>query len=331
METSAKTDKTRSPTAVSYFLPLVAPMIESTSHSALVEWKRKRKEYEEEVAVRCGHDQEKIEKMTTSIYNSFSKSLLSVLCDLEWGISKEEATEELLLGKIEAILSTVKNNTVPDVAAEFKAAVRMDLQETDVRERVVQFFRLGRQVIEEHGWSEFFEDQEGRKLKCKLLVASLEPQPMREEIEAILAYQNRAAWADERALFKIIVEKALEHERDFLRRKRQRETSRCERQRSRTVDTNRPRKKGRFKVEVDKPTASPPASLNTTERPEKQLHQEKHGGSSKKPDGGCLKCKGDHWLVRCPVATHEEKTTLLRQQHERRNRVKAEQRRVVQE
>ncbi|OWZ16643.1 hypothetical protein PHMEG_0009541 [Phytophthora megakarya] len=49
------------------------------------------------------------------------------------------------------------------------------------------------------------------------------------------------------------------------------------------------------------------------------------------PEGGCLKCKGDHWLVRCPEATQEEKVTLLRQQHERRNRVKAERKRVGQQ
>ncbi|EGZ12717.1 hypothetical protein PHYSODRAFT_412070, partial [Phytophthora sojae] len=47
------------------------------------------------------------------------------------------------------------------------------------------------------------------------------------------------------------------------------------------------------------------------------------------PDGGCLKCKGDHWLVRCPVATHEEKTNLLRQQHERRNCEKDERKKTA--
>ncbi|ETO68966.1 hypothetical protein F444_14326, partial [Phytophthora nicotianae P1976] len=213
-------------TAVSFFVPLVAPMIESTSHAALVEWKRRRKEYEQEVAIRCCHDPEQIAAMTTDICSSFEPSLLEVLCDLEWGIDKADLTNELFLGKIDAILATVKNNTVPNVAVEFKAAVRINLQETDVRERVVQFFRSSRQVIEEHGWSEFFIDQEGQKLKCKLLVASLEPQTLREEIESILAYQNRVARSDEKVLFKIILEKALEHERDFQRRKRQRNSAR---------------------------------------------------------------------------------------------------------
>ncbi|KAG1704682.1 hypothetical protein DVH05_005611 [Phytophthora capsici] len=96
---------------MSFFVPLVAPMIESASHAALVEWKRRRKE------------------------------------------------------------------------------------------RVVQYFWSSRQVIEEHGWCKIFMDQE---------VAYLEPQALREEIESILAYQNRTARSDEKVLFKIILEKDLE-------------------------------------------------------------------------------------------------------------------------
>ncbi|EGZ28762.1 hypothetical protein PHYSODRAFT_468995, partial [Phytophthora sojae] len=74
--------------------------------------------------------------------------------------------------------------------------------ETDVRERVVQFFRSSRQVTEEPGWSEFLLIKEERKLKGKSLIAFIEPQAYREGIVATLAYQAV------RALFKIIVEKA---------------------------------------------------------------------------------------------------------------------------
>ncbi|OWZ13472.1 hypothetical protein PHMEG_00013201 [Phytophthora megakarya] len=130
-------DESTSSSAVPVFVPLIAPIIESTSHATLVEWRKKRKEYEHEVAVRCCHDPEKMATMTTNIQNSFEPSLLEVLCDLEWGIEKENLSDQLLLSKIDAIISTVKNNTVPNVAAEFKSAVRMDLQESDVPERVV--------------------------------------------------------------------------------------------------------------------------------------------------------------------------------------------------
>ncbi|POM71695.1 Hypothetical protein PHPALM_11698 [Phytophthora palmivora] len=160
-----ETPDNKSATTVSLFIPLLAPMIESPSHAALVEWKWRHKKYENEVAARCSHDPERIAKTTTSV----------VLCDLEWGLVKSDITDDLLMGKINSIISTVKNNTVPYVAAEFKVAVQMNLQESDVCERVVQFVRSSRQVIEERGWSEFFTDQEDLKLKCKLHPLYLKP------------------------------------------------------------------------------------------------------------------------------------------------------------
>ncbi|POM69892.1 Hypothetical protein PHPALM_13793 [Phytophthora palmivora] len=329
MDTQGK-EKSTSSTQLSFFVPLTAPMVESTSHAALVEWKKRRKEYEQEVAVCCCHDPGKIMTMMTNIRNSFEPSLLDVLCDLEWGIGKEDLNDELLLSKIDAIINTVKNNTVPNVAAEFKLAVRMNLQESDVRERVIQFFKSSRQVIEEQGWADFFKDQEGMKLKCKLLVASLEPQTLREDVEAILAYQNRAARTEEKVLFKIILEKALEHERDFQRRKRQRNTTRNGVQRERIVENDRPRKQFRAKT-----TYTTKAEQSFSSKRETNSTQQILKGKSRSvvdtPEGGCLKCKGDHWLVRCPVATHEEKTNLLRQQHERRNREKNDRKKVTHE
>ncbi|ETN10040.1 hypothetical protein PPTG_10793 [Phytophthora nicotianae INRA-310] len=79
-------------TAVSVFVPLVAPMIESTSHAASVNGsEEKSKEH-----------------------------LQLVLAELAGGsvrpgveIDKKDLTNELLLGKIDDILTTVKNNTVP--------------------------------------------------------------------------------------------------------------------------------------------------------------------------------------------------------------------------
>ncbi|ETP51550.1 hypothetical protein F442_03334 [Phytophthora nicotianae P10297] len=270
--------------------------------------------------------------MTTDICSSFEPSLLEVLCDLEWGIDKADLTNELLLGKIDAILATVKNNTVPNVAVEFKAAVRINLQETDVRERVVQFFRSSRQVIEEHGWSEFFIDQEGQKLKCKLLVASLEPQTLREEIESILAYQNRVARSDEKVLFKIILEKALEHERDFQRRKRQRNSARVGEKADNARGSSRPKKKFKTKEsEEPKSNLLQPQEIGVHEKQGRKVQHAQSKAGTTKPVGGCLKCKGDHWIVKCPVATHDEKADLLRQQHERRNREKTDRKKITQE
>ncbi|ETP11508.1 hypothetical protein F441_12976 [Phytophthora nicotianae CJ01A1] len=290
METEAK-GKAES-TAVSFFVPLVAPMIESTSHAT-----------------------------------SFEPSLLEALCDLEWRINKEDLTNKLLLGKIDDILATVKNNTVPNVAAEFKAAVRINLQESDVRERVVQYFRSNRQVIEENGWCKLFIDQEGLKLKCKLLVASLDPPALREEIESILAYQNRTARSDEKVIFKTILEKALEHERDFQRRKRQRSSTRTGDKWNSSRELSRSKKKNRAKdSDKLKPVLH---QLQDSRKQGRSVQQGPPKTGAANPIGGCLKCKGDHWLVKCPVATHVEKVDLLRQQHEQRNREKDDRKKIA--
>eukprot|EP00644_Phytophthora_capsici_P002638 jgi/Phyca11/105526/e_gw1.11.640.1 len=201
----------------------------------------------------------------------------------------------------------------------------MNLQETDVRERVVQYFRSSRQVIEEHGWCKFFMDQEGMKLKCKLLVASREPQALREEIESILAYQNRTARSDEKVLFKIILEKALEHERDFQRRKRQRNSARAVEKPDSSREFSRQKKKLRVKDNDEaKPLLQQPQDGTASRKQGRNVQQGPPKPGATNPIGGCLKCKGDHWLVKCPVATHDEKADLLRQQHERRNREKAD-------
>ncbi|GMF59946.1 unnamed protein product [Phytophthora fragariaefolia] len=45
--------------------------------------------------------------------------------------------------------------------------------------------------------------------------------------------------------------------------------------------------------------------------------------TSSAPTGGCLKCKGDHWLVHCPTASADEKKELLQKMQDRRDSNKA--------
>ncbi|OWZ03681.1 LOW QUALITY PROTEIN: hypothetical protein PHMEG_00024543 [Phytophthora megakarya] len=206
----------------------------------------------------------------------------------------------------------------------------MDLQESDVRERVVQFFKSSRKVIEEHGWTEFFKDQESLKLKCKLLVGSLEPHALREDVQATLSYQNRDARSNEKELFKIILEK--QHEREFQRRKRKRTAGRSGEITNDQTETGRTKRN--LRQNENEPTRRESVSLKTERIVENRADTTRPNPTDrtlKKPNGGCLKCRGDHWLVRCPEATQEEKTSLLRQQHERRDREKAEKRKRIKE
>lgn len=113
-------------------------------------------------------------------------------------------------------------------------------------------------------------------MKCKLFVASIEPQALREEVEAILALQNRAARSDEKVLFKIILEKALEHERDFQRRKRQRESTRAGGKGENARESDRPKKKLSVK-EAHVAKTGPPPMLRPEENLVSRLNQRNNG------------------------------------------------------
>ncbi|OWZ13870.1 hypothetical protein PHMEG_00012736 [Phytophthora megakarya] len=81
-------------------------------------------------------------------------------------------------------------------------------------------------------------------------------------------------------------------------------------------ESSRPKKKLRSKENGELKSLSIPK--NDEGKSTRKVQQGNPRTVTNKADGGCLKCKGDHWLVKCPVATQEEKVDLLRQKHERR-------------
>ncbi|KAE9142973.1 hypothetical protein PF004_g33113, partial [Phytophthora fragariae] len=156
------------------------------------------------------------------------------------------------------------------------------------------------------------------RLKCKLLVESLQPRGLREEVATTVKYQARSAKEDEKELFKVILAKAFEQDRDFQRRKR-----------SRTKDQSK-----RKKNDTNTHGGDSPAPVQIPEGRAQQWQEGSKGGGADKqnpgkratstpPTGGCLKCKGDQWLVHCPTASDAEKKELLQKMHERRDSNKA--------
>ncbi|OWY95927.1 hypothetical protein PHMEG_00033935, partial [Phytophthora megakarya] len=115
-------------------------------------------------------------------------------------------------------------------------------------------------------------------------------------------------------LFRLILEKALDQDRVFQRRKcsRGKNTSETRRKDNQSDSNNgQPRTKYRKVERGDKPAAKNNGSRanQAQKRPEKR--------NTTPPTGGCLKCKGDHWLIHCKEASGDEKKELLRQMHER--------------
>ncbi|KAE9178074.1 hypothetical protein PF005_g24238 [Phytophthora fragariae] len=101
---------------VTLFIPVAAPQRKSTSHAALVQWRKLRSEYEDEVAMRCKNDA-KMMDVLVSVKKSFDKRLLTGWCDFEWDVDVATISDEFILKKIDKILSSVNNNSEPDEAA----------------------------------------------------------------------------------------------------------------------------------------------------------------------------------------------------------------------
>ncbi|ETI38931.1 hypothetical protein F443_15430 [Phytophthora nicotianae P1569] len=116
------------------------------------------------------------------IKTTFDEGLPRMWCRLRWRLSIDDVADELILTEIDKIISSVKNNSVPDVDHETREMLRMDLSESDVSERVIQYFKLCHDIIHDHGRQQFFTGKDGRQQLCRVLIVSLEPHFLQEEV-----------------------------------------------------------------------------------------------------------------------------------------------------
>ncbi|OWZ15878.1 hypothetical protein PHMEG_00010406 [Phytophthora megakarya] len=292
--------------SIPLFTPMLPPEIVSTSHASLVRWRHERRQYEAAVRSRVKTTGEDLAKAMIPVKETFDEGLLQMWCKLRWSMAIEDVTDEKIWDEVNKIIATVKNATLPDIESLFKEELKMDLTESDVSERVLQYFKQCYDVIDEHGLSACFEASNGSKEKCKLLISSLEPRTLRDEVERSIRFQKPNAKEDERELHDLILEKALEQDRQFQHRK-----------------------KAKHRHEDSKRT--PVAAKGAKSKSWNPLHgksdderkvvavQPTKGGTknSKPPPGPCPKCKEHHWLADCTRATADEKTEI-------RKRIRAE-------
>ncbi|KAG2840782.1 hypothetical protein PC111_g3331 [Phytophthora cactorum] len=137
-------------------------------------------------------------------------------------IAVEDVEDDRLRNEIDNIINSVKNHTLPDVQALFKRELHLDLKESDVSERVLQCFMSCDRITEEHGLQACFDSDTGTKEKYSLLINSITPESMKEEIKNALRYQSPEAETNECKLHDLILAKALEQDREFRRSKRKR-------------------------------------------------------------------------------------------------------------
>ncbi|POM62525.1 hypothetical protein PHPALM_28315 [Phytophthora palmivora] len=274
----------------------------STSHAALVQWRKDRRDYEETARSRA---KDGANDVIVPVKTTFDQGLLRHWCRLRWHISIDEVTDDHIVSEVDRIISSVKNNNVPDIDFEMRNKLHMNLKESDVSERVIQYFKTCHDIIDDNGWRNCFSDDTGKKQLCRILMSSLEPQALRQDVERTVRFQNRKAKEDEVALHDLILDKALEHDKVFQRQKREK----------------RERSEGENMGQTQRPSKSAKKDVsNNGQRSVTVSHHEKSPvDRPKEPPKPCPHCEGMHWLSECPTATEDEKSEIRRKLRAQRN------------
>uniref|UniRef100_H3GZS8 Uncharacterized protein n=1 Tax=Phytophthora ramorum TaxID=164328 RepID=H3GZS8_PHYRM len=95
---------------------------------------------------------------------------------------------------------------MPDIKALFKIELKMDVGESDVEARVLDFFKKMNKIVMDNGLSESFSGNDGNR---KRLMASLLPALLKKEMKQCGRFTNKATATDPRLLFELIVGKRL--------------------------------------------------------------------------------------------------------------------------
>ncbi|GMF38611.1 unnamed protein product [Phytophthora fragariaefolia] len=294
---------------VPLFTPILPPMIESVSHEALVKSKRDHRDYETKMKARYRVTGEAYDVVVQSVKDSFEPNLLDVFCELQCNSNSTDVTEGMLVAEIEHIFGSIKNDSLPDIEELFKTELRINMSESDVNARLMDYYKNFKAIVEDNGLTEAFAGENGPKQKCKMLIASLMPKSLKAEVKQCVRFTHGTAAKNPKQLFDLILEKASELERQHQRLK----STRREPARANKGKPNaEPAKKQKQRWESKRPAKADP-SPSVWSNLSKKEPKEKASRSSKPPPGPCPKCQALHWLRGCPQATPEERQELWKQ------------------
>ncbi|OWY92994.1 hypothetical protein PHMEG_00037765, partial [Phytophthora megakarya] len=139
---------------VPVFLPVLPPKIKSISHEALVRWEKERRDYETKLRNRCRVTGEDYDAVVEQIKDSFDADLLDVFCEFQLNVETADVTEGMLIAEIEHILGSVKNKALPDIKELFKKDLKMNLAETDVTARSMDYLKCFKTIVADNGLME---------------------------------------------------------------------------------------------------------------------------------------------------------------------------------
>ncbi|POM60306.1 hypothetical protein PHPALM_30853 [Phytophthora palmivora] len=306
--------------SVPLFTPILPPKIESISHESLVRWRKERREYEAKLRARCRVTGENFEAVAESVVDAFNPHLLETFCELQLDITMGDATDDLLTAEIENIISGVKNDSLPDIKELYRRELKLDMTESDVKARYIDYFTLFNKITMENGLVGCFSQTDGAREKCKRLLASLQPIALKKEVKQRVRFTDKGAATNPKLLFDLIVARATEHERQYQRLKSQK-TKQTSREGNST-------KLAKVKHQSKPWNSKSPRGTDVTDSQTKAKVElkpvPKPTTTSRPPPGPCPKCKSMHWL-RC---NRGGKNELLQKMRNARDARKAKRARV---
>ncbi|GAB9477013.1 hypothetical protein Gpo141_00014072, partial [Globisporangium polare] len=179
----------------------------------------------------------------------------------------------------------------------------MNLKETDVTARVIDYFRDCNELIEKNGLASVFSGDAGKSEKCSQLVRRLEPAALRETVVEHQRFQDQKSKSCATTLFKLVEEKALLQEQLFQYTK-----------------TETRKKRSFVKSEQKGKKKAKHAQAKTRQGQSGEPQEAKFSNDCDIADRYhkrvFLNCKGDHLVRSCPTASKDEKKRLLAQLRE---------------
>ncbi|KAG3006159.1 hypothetical protein PC121_g13291 [Phytophthora cactorum] len=220
--------------------------------------------------------------------------------------------------EINAIVQSVKNDAIPDIDLLFKKELRMDMRETDVSERVLQYFMRCDALIAGKSLIPCFDTENGQKEKCKLLIESLTPEELQTDAKNAIRFRVPCARSHRQKLHDLVLEKALEQDQHFRRHKRVKYDEQFDRtEKPDKLNSRRGHSARRGKLRPDhnglKDTKKGFADRVVDSVTEAKPHAESTRSSAARY--GCLKWQGPHYVSKCLVATEEERRELPKKFH----------------
>jgi hypothetical protein len=282
-----------------------APILKTKNRADVNQFLREREAYEKLIGEVNQQNEGATEMPARSLTTSFEPRLLRFLAQYELLKPVEDITDADLDAFLDGMRQRNLEDDYVDIKALAKRLVKMDLSNNDVVGRVAKFFQEMDDFLEDQGVT--FERAD-LKEKVKLLVEGIRPEALRTTIQKDLEFQHQEEKKNPIRLYQLVVKRAKEQDRYH--------------NMSAAYGTSAASTTGRAGVNVTARVSNGQAVTNASGNQKNGQQKRKAAvettDASKKsrtdtspPRGGCLHCKGDHWVSKCPTASNEKKKELL--------------------